>query len=294
MIRSMSGYGRGVADGEDLRISFELRSVNHRFCRVGINLPTELVFFEGAARQLIAERVERGKVDLSATLRGPRGVPAVQINRELAASYKTSLVSLAADLDIEPVVDLGMLVNLPGVVAGQTTPHIDAERDGDLVRRALVDALDALDAMRAAEGEHLAADMARRFEIIAGLVGEVEQLTADLPRRYRDLLSARIEGLLEDSSGEIDPSRLAHEVAYYADRSDITEELVRLRSHIEKAAGMLDGGGAVGRSLEFLLQEMHREINTIGAKAKVVEIGDLVVDLKGELERVREQVQNVE
>jgi len=209
----MSGYGRGVADGDDLRISFELRSVNHRFCRVGMNLPAELVFFEGAARQLITERVERGKVDLSATLRGPRGVPAVQINEELAASYRSSLASLAADLDIEPVVDLGLLINLPGVVTGQTTPHIDAERDGDLVRRALVDALDALDAMRVAEGEHLAADMAQRFDAIAGMVGEVEQMTADLPRRYRDLLAARIEGLLEDSTGEIDPSRLAHEVA---------------------------------------------------------------------------------
>lgn len=290
----MSGYGRGIADGEGMRVSFELRSVNHRFCRVGMNLPAELVFFEGAARQLITERVERGKVDLSATVRGPRGLPDVQINEALAASYRSSLISLADDLGIEPVVDLGMLINLPGVLTGQTTPHVDAERDGELVRQAMLDALDSLDAMRATEGEHLAADMAGRFEVIGGKVGEVESMTADLPQRYRDLLATRIESLLEDSAGEIDPSRLAHEVAYYADRSDITEELVRLRSHIDKAAGMLDNGGAVGRSLEFLLQEMHREINTIGAKAKVVEIGDLVVDLKSELERVREQVQNVE
>ena len=108
------------------------------------------------------------------------------------------------------------------------------------------------------------------------------------------MLTTRIESLLEDSAGDIDPARLAQEVAHYADRSDITEELVRLRSHIDKAAGLLDNSGAVGRPLDFLLQEMHREINTIGAKAKVVEIGDLVVDLKRELERVREQVQNVE
>ena len=290
----MSGYGRSVADGEGLRVSLELRSVNHRFCRVGMNLPTELVFFEGVARQLITERIERGKIDLSATVRGPRGLPDVQINTELAASYKSSLVALAGELGIEPRVDLGMLIGLPGVVAGQTSPQVDPERDAPLVRRALIEALDALDAMRAAEGEHLAADMVQRFAVIAELVDRIETMTADLPHKYRDLLTARIESLLEKSTGEVDPSRLAQEVAHYADRSDIAEELVRLRSHIEKAAGMLQAGGGVGRSLDFLLQEMHREINTIGAKAKVVEIGDLVVDLKSELERVREQVQNIE
>ncbi len=290
----MSGYGRGVADSEGLRISFELRSVNHRFCRVGLNLPAELAFFEGAARKLIGERVERGKVDLSATLRGPGGLPAVQINEELAASYRNSLAALAGDLGIDPDIDLATITSLPGVVSGQTAPHVDAERDGELVRQALLDALDALDAMRAAEGEHLAEDMASRFEAIAATVSEIEGTTKDLPQRYRDLLTARIETLLEGSNGEIDPTRLAHEVAYYADRSDITEELVRLRSHIDKAVDMLGTGGSVGRSLEFLMQEMHREINTIGAKAKVVEIGELVVDLKSELERVREQVQNVE
>lgn len=290
----MSGYGRGVADGEGLRISFELRSVNHRFCRVGLNFPTELVFFEGAARQLIAERIERGKIDVHAIVRGPRGLPDVQINAELAESYRDSLVALAGRLGIDAHIDLGMIAGLPGVVCGQTTPQVDPERDLAAVRHALVDALDALDAMRTAEGEHLAADMEQRLGAIAGVVDSIEEMTTDLSRRYRDLLTARMKSLLEDSTGEPDAARLAQEVAYYADRSDITEELVRLRSHIDKAAGMLDEGGAVGRSLEFLLQEMHREINTIGAKAKVVEIGDLVVDLKSELEKVREQVQNVE
>lgn len=290
----MSGYGRGVADGEGLRIAFELRSVNHRFCRVGTHLPAELMFFEAAARQLISERVERGKVDLAGTLRGTGGAQDVQVNHELAAHYKESLVALATSLDIEPRVDLYMLAALPGVIAGQVAPQVDAERDAPLAEQALLAALDALDEMRTAEGQHLGADMSRRFEVIGGMVEQVQSVTADLPRRYRDVLNARIESLLQDAAGEIDPARLAQEVAHYADRSDITEELVRLRSHLDKAAGLLDGGGAVGRSLEFLIQEMHREINTIGAKAKVVEIGDLVVDLKSELERVREQVQNVE
>lgn len=290
----MSGYGRAVADGEGLRISFELRAVNHRFCRIGTHLPTELMFFENAARQLIAERIERGKVDLTGTIRGPGGAQGAQFDLEAAAAYKRSLDELAASLDIEPGVDLATLVGLPGVLTGQATPKVDPERDGPLAEEALLGALGALDEMRVAEGAHLAEDMAQRFEVLSGMVERVQEKTADLPRRYRDLLSARIETLLEDTAGEIDPARLAQEVAHYADRSDITEELVRLRSHLEKAAGLLDNGGAVGRSLEFLLQEMHREVNTLGSKAKVVEIGDLVVDLKSELERVREQVQNVE
>jgi len=290
----MSGYGRAVADGDGLRISFEVRAVNHRFCRIGTHLPAELMFFENNARQLIAERVERGKVDLTGTVRGPGGAHGAQIDFDVAADYAKSLSELAGALGIEPHIDLATLVGLPGVVTGQVMPKVDPERDGPLADEALRSALDALDEMRAAEGAHLVEDMAQRFEVIDGMVGRVQEMTVDLPQRYRDLLSARIETLLEDTAGEVDPARLAQEVAHYADRSDITEELVRLRSHLEKAAGLLDNGGAVGRSLEFLLQEMHREINTLGAKAKVVEIGDLVVDLKSELERVREQVQNVE
>lgn len=294
MIRSMSGYGRGTADGEDLRIGFEVRSVNHRFCRVGIHLPAELMFFEGSARQLITDRVERGKVDLTGTLRSAAGLQDVHVNRELAIGYRQSLAKLAAELDLEPRLDLAMIIGLPGVLTGQTTPQVDPERDVGLAERALGDALDALEQMRVEEGRHMSEDMQQRLELIRGMVGRVEEMTSDLPRRYRDLLTARIESLLVDTAGEVDPSRLAQEVAHYADRSDITEELVRLRSHLDKASGLLRNGGAVGRSLEFLLQEMHREINTIGAKAKVVEIGDVVVDLKSELERVREQVQNVE
>ena len=290
----MSGYGRGTADGEDLRIGFELRSVNHRFCRVGIHLPAELMFFEGAARQRIADRIERGKVDLTGTLRGASGQQDVHVNRDLAAGYKHALTELAAELDVESRLDLATIVGLPGVLTGQTTPQVDPERHATVAEKALADALDALEEMRIEEGRHLSEDMAQRFDVIGRMVGRVEEMTVDLPRRYRDLLTARIESLLVDTAGEVDPSRLAQEVAHYADRSDITEELVRLRSHLEKAGGLLQNGGAVGRSLEFLLQEMHREINTIGAKAKVVEIGDVVVDLKSELERVREQVQNVE
>jgi len=289
----MSGYGRGVAVGDHVRISFEARSVNHRYCRIGMHLPAELGFFEAAARKQVAECVDRGKVDLAATIGGPKGLPEVELDHELAASYKRALVKLAEELDIEPRIDLALLTGFPGVVVSQVVPQVDPDRDVEVARQALAAALAGLDRMREAEGEHLAADISQRFEIIDGMVDRIAEMTTDLPHRYRDLISARIESLLEET-GEVDPTRLAQEVAYYADRSDITEELVRMRSHTGKAAVLIDRGGPVGRSLDFLLQEMHREVNTLGAKAKIVEIGGLVVDLKSELERVREQVQNVE
>jgi uncharacterized protein (TIGR00255 family) len=290
----MSGYGRGVAEGEGLQISFELRSVNHRFFRLGLRLPAGLSFFETTARQLISDRVQRGKVDLTGTIRCSSSLPDVQINEELAARYAESLATLAGDLGIEPGIDLAMLADLPGVVSGQSTRALDLHQDKARAEEALSDALDEFEAMRTAEGVHLADDMKQRFEVVTSMVRRIEELTVDLPQRYRDLLLKRIESLVEDVSVELDPGRVAQEVAHFADRCDIAEELVRLRSHIHKAAGQLDNGGPVGRPLEFLLQEMHREINTIGAKAKVAEIGDIVVDVKCELERIREQVQNVE
>ena len=294
MIRSMSGYGRGAADGEGIRVNVEVRSVNHRFCRVALHLPGELLFFESVARQRVTDRVERGKVDVTATVRGPRGAPSVQVNGELAASYKEALTELADALGVEAQLDLSMLASLPGVVTAQTSPELDPQRDLEVAESALRAALDALDEMRGAEGQHLATDVRSRFGEVRGMVDRIESATSDLPVRYRDILATRISTLTEETEGELDLGRLAQEVAYYADRSDITEELVRLRSHLDKAAALLDAAGVVGRSLEFLLQEMHREINTIGAKAKVVEIGALVVDVKSELERIREQVQNLE
>ncbi len=294
MIRSMSGYGRGAAEGEGLRISFEVRSVNHRFCRIGLHLPAELSFFEVEAQKSIAQRVDRGKVDVSAAVRGPRSAAEVQVNQELAAAYQSSLAELAGQLGVPAELDLATLTGLPGVISTQTAPQLDPERHLDIAQRALEDALDALDTMRTTEGAHLAADMSGRFALVAAMVEQISEVASDLPSRYRDVLAARIEALVDDSNGELDLNRVAQEVAYYADRSDITEEVVRLRSHLDKAGNMIADGGSVGRSLEFLLQEMHREINTIGAKAKVVVIGDTVVELKSELERVREQVQNIE
>ncbi|MFQ5742269.1 MAG: YicC/YloC family endoribonuclease [Acidobacteriota bacterium] len=290
----MSGYGRGEAEGESVRVGVEVRSVNHRFCRVALHMPAEVAFFEAAANQLIRERVERGKVDVTITVTGPRGIPEVQVNRRLAESYRHVLQELGGELGISGDLDMALLVNLPGVLVAQAAPQLDPEHHLPVAESALRQALDALDAMRTLEGGHLAADLARRFRRITTSVEQIEQIAARLPQRYREQLHARIAALCEGFDEEIDPARLAQEVAYYADRSDITEELVRLHSHLRKAEQLLSTNGGVGRSLEFLLQELHREINTIGSKAKATEVSDIVVNLKSELERIREQVQNIE
>lgn len=294
MIRSMSGYGRGEAEGESIRIGFEARAVNHRFCRVTVHMPSELSFFEAPARHIVHDIVQRGKVDLTATVTRILTTEAIRVNRELAGSYVRALRELGTDLGLAGDLDLDTLAGLPGVIATPESTTLDPESDAEVAEAALRAALESFDQMRRTEGEHLRDDLVARFQIISGEVGSIEAMATDMPRRYRDQLAARVAALCEEVEGQLDPARLAQEVAYYADRSDITEELVRLRSHLAKGEELLAEGGAVGRSLEFLIQELHREINTIGSKAKATEIADIVLEMKSELERIREQVQNIE
>lgn len=294
MIRSMSGYGRGSAQGAGVRVSFELRAVNHRFLQVSLRLPAGLSFFEGDARRRIGKTVRRGKVDATATAASPEGDEGGRVDRELAAAYARDLRAMADELGLVGEVDVGTLAALPGVVVTQELLEIDPERHLEVVETALAEALDGLDAMRRREGEHLEQDLRGRFTRMEELCRDIAEVADELPGRYRELLQARIGQLLDDLPAEIDDARLAQEVVHHVDRSDITEELVRLRSHLDKADALLAGDGAVGRSLEFLVQELHREVNTIGSKGRDVEIGEAVVELKSEIERVREQVQNVE
>ena len=294
MIRSMSGYGRGEAEGESIRIGFEARAVNHRFCRVTVHMPSELAFFEGPARHIVRDVVQRGKVDLTATVARIVSTEAIGVNGELAESYFRALQDLGTDLGIASKLSLDTLACLPGVIATPESAALEPERDAAIAEAALRSALGAFDQMRRSEGEHLRDDLVARFQTISGEVRSIETMATDMPRRYRDQLSARVAALCEEVEGQLDPARLAQEVAYYADRSDITEELVRLRSHLAKGEELLAEGGAVGRSLEFLIQELHREINTLGSKAKATEIADIVIEMKSELERIREQVQNIE
>lgn len=294
MIRSMSGYGSGSAREDGVQVAFEVRAVNHRFCHISLHLPSELSFFEDAARQRVRERIHRGKVDVSATLSTSADGEGVRVDRELAEAYVRDLRRVGEELGLPGDLDLATVAALPGVVSEEGVVELDPDEHEAVVSAALGSALDAVQAMRCQEGGHLAEDLRERFETMDELTREVAATADELPSRYRDRLIGRMETLMEDVPGELDEGRLAQEVAHLVDRADITEELVRVDSHLQKAMELLESEDPVGRSLEFLVQELHREVNTIGSKARELEVAEAVVALKGEIEKVREQVQNVE
>ena len=291
MIRSMSGHGRGEASSDQFRVVAEVRTVNNRFCRISLRVPSEMAFFEEPARRLIQSRVQRGKVDFTATIEGPGG-PGQRVNAEVASAWIAELRDLATETGIAPPV-LSDILSIPGVL-GEPTRKIDPAEDAGIVEAALEHALDGLDAMRLREGEHMAADLVARLAADRiGLV-QIEEASAQLPAKVRDALRDRIRELLDDVGRPVDEERLIQEAAYYAERADVTEELVRIRSHLDKADALLGSDQPVGRSLEFLSQELHRELSTIGAKTKDLQVSEVAIELKSELEKIREQVQNIE
>ena len=302
MVRSMSGHGRGEASSGTAQVTVEVRTVNHRFCHISLRFPSDLQAFEDCSKRAIQERVRRGKVDLTVSIYGASNDGA-RIDTSVASQYLDEIRRLAAALDIPEEVDAATLVTLPGVVtdgSGRARPAITSGDDeasaavGVLLDEALTRALDGLEAIRAAEGVHLAGDLRTRLATMADAVSVIEQAAAGMVPRVRDQLTERIAELLGDGGGEVDSDRLQQEVVFYADRADITEEIVRLQSHLAKLDGLLSSDESVGRTLEFVIQEVHRELNTIGSKARDAVIADTVVELKSELERVREQVQNLE
>ncbi len=292
MVRSMSGHGRGKASSESLRLTVEVRTVNHRYCRVSLRLPAVLATLEEPVRRRVLDRVQRGKVDLTATVDGV-GSGGPRIQREALRHWVAELQQAAEELDAPSAPDLQTLLGLPGVIAD------DAGAADEVELRRLTDdavgqALEALADMRSREGEDLAKDLSARTAILAAGVETIASAAAELPARIRKQLSERIQELLADTGATVDEDRIVQEAAYQAERADITEELVRLRSHLTKIEDLLQSDEAVGRTLDFVVQEVHRELNTVGSKAKDLSVADTVVELKAELERIREQVQNLE
>lgn len=265
--------------------------MNHRFCRISVRLPAELAFFEERARRQIQARVQRGKVDFVASIEGCLG-PAAGIDTAAAAAWAGKLEELSRDLAVAPAT-IGDLLALPGVLT-ERVAGADPEADGPLLEAALEAALEAFDEMRRREGEDLATDLRARIQEIRDGVAGIEEVSGEMPARVRDALRGRIAELLAEVGTAVDEDRIVQEAAYQAERADITEELVRLRSHLDKVDRLLAEGDAVGRTLEYLAQEIHRELSTIGAKTKELAIADLAIRLRAELEKVREQVQNLE
>lgn len=292
MILSMTGYGRArqVLNGREITV--ELRGVNARFLEYSSRLPRAFAFLEDPLKKLVAARVSRGKVELSLTVQNTTAADTVvTVNWPLAKGYRDAMTALSEQLELKNDMSVSLIARMPDVLA-QTAAPLDEEALWADVQTVAGQAVDAFLTMRAAEGEKLRADLLSHLDVVEQLVGGIEANTAGRVKAYSDKLYARLQELLADRS--IDESRLVTEAAIFADKTAIDEETVRLHSHIAQYRDILSGDGPVGRKLDFLTQELNREANTIGSKCQDVDITRLVVELKSEIEKLREQLQNLE
>ncbi len=296
MIRSMTGFGRSSFQLGELAFDVELRSVNHRYLDARVKLPRLLAGFEADVRARLQARLGRGKVDLSVTSSAPAGLaPRLEIDLDAAREYLRAARALRESEDVAGELGVAQLLALPGVAC-----FVELELPGESLREGLegaVDAaLDAADAMRSREGAVLERDLRERLARVEELARSVESRSDSVQKGVRERLRRRADQLRQET-GLLDEARLHQEIVFAADRLDIVEELVRLRSHVEQFRRVLDDAGPgkpVGRRLDFLLQEFSREANTIGSKASDAPVAHSIVELKIEIERLREQVQNLE
>lgn len=292
----MTGFGTADFRVGEVAFAVEVRSVNHRHLDARVRVPRALSSLEPELRACIQERFDRGKFDCSIT--SPEGASAgqhLEVDRDAAREYLRAAREIAAEEGVEGALSVADLLSLPGV-SRFAEPEISPEELRSAAREGLDRALDALAAMRSAEGEALARDLSGRLDRIQELADELEQRAGEIQEAVRERLRRRARQL-EAETGLLDDARLHQEVTLAADRLDVTEEIVRLRSHVDQFRKTLAGAGPgrpVGRRLEFLLQELSREANTIGSKGGDAPVAHRIVDLKTELERMREQVQNVE
>jgi len=292
MIRSMTGYGKKDVASDNAGVTVEIRSVNHRFLEVAVRVPRSLAQLEDPIRKAVQQRCLRGRVDVSVSVHAAGGsLKTVQIDQALAKQYHGALKKLQKSLGLKGTIDISLLAGFRDIVSITDEP-VDTEHLGKTVLRALGGALTDREKMRKREGDALAKDLISHLDAIRTAKSTVAERAPELATNAFGRMKGRIEALLQ---AEIpDPARLQQELALYADRSDISEELVRLESHMLQFDQTLRSKESVGKTLEFLLQEMGREVNTIGSKANDADIAALVVRMKAELEKLREQVQNVE
>lgn len=292
MIKSMTGYGRARMTLNKRDITVEVRSVNNRYLDCTVKMPRMYTFAEDAVKQHVQKAISRGKVDVLISVDASAAdVAKVTVNRELAAGYAAALRELAEVCGVEPHVTPEQLSRFPDVLT-VTKADEDLETVSADLCTVLDEALAAYNAMRAAEGEKLAEDILNRLSAIVDYTAQVEQRSPETVREYREKLTARMQEVLQSTT--IDPQRILTEAAIYADKVAVDEETVRLRSHVAQLRGMVASDEPMGRKMDFLIQEVNRESNTIGSKCNDVEIARVVVGLKAEVEKMREQVQNVE
>lgn len=292
MMKSMTGFGKREATVKGVTISAEIRSVNHRFREIVLRLPKGKVELEEELKGVVAKQCNRGRIEVSVVYGGAKEAPkTLQLDRAMARQYHQLLGDLQRDLKLGGSIDVSLLGSFREVfTVGEQT--IDPQAADKAVKRLVTGAVEDLDRMRRREGKALQADMMKRIQIIKHVQGQIRRRLPIVTKGYYDRMKERVQDLMGE--GALDDQRMRQELAIFADRCDITEELTRLDSHCQQFDALMKGKAPVGRQLDFLLQEMGREVNTIGSKANDAEVSKSVVQLKGELEKIREQVQNVE
>lgn len=292
MVKSMTGYGRAVEMVNGREFTVEIRSVNNRYLDCTVKLPRALSFAEDTVKQAVKASISRGKVDVFVSQRS-EGMPevTVSLNRDVAAAYIRAMGQMAEEFQIREDISVALVSQMSDVFTVDR-PQVDEEQLLADLMQVVHHALEGYDAMRSREGEALKADLTGRGNTIRSLVSQVEEGNPQTVADYRTRLYQKLQEVLANTA--IDESRILTEAAIFADKVAVDEETVRLRSHLEQMDSMLATGGPIGRKLDFLLQEMNREANTIGSKCTDLRLARVVVDIKAELEKIREQTQNIE
>jgi uncharacterized protein (TIGR00255 family) len=291
-VKSMTGFGRGRSTTAEVEIISEIRAVNHRFLDISLRVPRLYTSFEPQIRKIVSERIGRGKIDIAVSRTGGKGgLMEIMLDTQLAEGYYKCLLELKERFGLAGEIRISDMLTLRELIVPLEKEQ-DIEEELPLVEESVAKALDALDTMRKTEGNTLWADIEKRLAAIRETAGLIAPLVDQVTAMAKEKLAKRVQDLT--GGLELDQERLLQEVALIADRSDVTEELTRLNSHVEQFLACRQVGSPLGRKLDFLLQELLREVNTIGSKSASSEIAKYVVNMKAELEKVREQTQNIE
>ena len=292
MVRSMTGYGRGEATGDNISVTVELKSVNHRFFECSLRCPRQFSFLEDKLKSYIQSRVNRGKIDVFVSCDfGSLDSDLIEINEDFAKQYISAVSLLAKKFKLKNDFKVSNIASNPEVFK-ISKAKVDEDLSLSLVLKAAELAVDAFIEARETEGNRLCEDVIQRTNTILENVDIIEKRSPETEALYRQRIEKKIKDLLD--SANIDEHRIITETAIFADHIAVNEETVRLRSHIAHLNELLSAGGVIGKKLDFIVQEMNRETNTIGSKCQDIEISKLVVDMKSEIEKIREQIQNIE
>jgi len=295
LIKSMTAYGKSELERDGIQVTVEIRSVNHRYRDVSLRTPYEINYMEPELRSVLFQSVSRGRIDLSVSIdmSDTECSYDIELNTPVVESYIRIFAQIEERFGIKNDVGVDSLCKLKNVLV-MKPKVLDDELVHSLVLEALNQAIVSFDNMKRTEGKAIETDFVKRLNVIDQLVDKIVDMAPKVVEEYRNRLYNNLKQLLKDTPVDVDDNRFIYEVSIFSERCDITEELVRIKSHIRQFLSFLEEENPVGRRLDFLLQEMNREVNTIGSKANDAEISRTVVDIKGELEKLREQVQNIE